>query len=134
MELYRKIREDLRKAMRESDLVKTEALRIVIGEFPRLNKKAGETPTDEEILQILNTLRKNEKITLEAQNCETSAYLKIIESYLPKMMHEYEILAFIQKEIDLTQYKNKMQAMKPIMQQLKGKADGAVVKKILNNL
>ena len=135
MTLHEKLKSDLKVSMKEGDAVKTEALRVVIGEFPRLNKKAGELPTDEDVLKILKSLQKNEMVMLESQGYETSSYLQIIESYLPKMMTKEEIVEFIgASNIDMSKFKNKMQAMGPIMKELKGKADGNLVKEVLSAL
>jgi len=45
-----------------------------------------------------------------------------------------EIVAFIQEHIDFSQFKNKMQAMAPIMKHFGETADGHAVKKILQSI
>ena len=46
-------------------------------------------------------------------------------------MSEEEINSFVNSNIDVGSFKNIMQAMGPIMKQLKGKADGNAVKAVL---
>ena len=62
---------------------------------------------------------------------EDTVFLKVVESYLPQLMSEEKITSFINSNIDVGSFKNIMQAMGPIMKQLKGKADGNTVKAVL---
>lgn len=63
----------------------------------------------------------------------TSLEIQIASKYLPKQATEEEIKLWVQDNIDFSRYKNKMQAMGPIMKQFKG-ADGNFVKSILMKL
>ena len=60
----------------------------------------------------------------------TSPEIEIAKSYLPKQATEEEIITWIKRYLVLSQFKNKMQAMGPIMKHFKG-ADGNFVKGIL---
>lgn len=139
--LEEKIREDLKQAMWDNDEAKKDTLRMVIGEIPRLNKKAGENPTDQEIENIIRKLIKAETLTLKFRRgddfqkyVDDSSYIKILDSYLPKMMVAQEIIEWISENIVLADYEPKMKAMGIIMKSLKGKADGNMVKTILTGL
>jgi len=131
MNLHEKIKSEISKAMKEKLPEKLNALRVISSEFPRLNLPAGVKPTDEQATSILRKLQKNEKTILELTDQKTSIFLEVVESYLPQLMSEQEILSFINSNIDIGSFKNIMQAMGPIMKELKGKADGNDVKKIL---
>jgi len=131
MNLHEQIRSDLKKAMKARGKHKVSALRVIIGEFPRLNLKAGETPSDEQVLTILRRLQKSEKTLIEAADLEDTIFLEVVESYLPQLMTEVEIASFIDANIDIGSFKNIMQAMGPIMKDLKGKADGNDVRNML---
>jgi len=128
-----RLRADLQDAVRARDTESKNAIKMVLGEIPRLNKKAGEKATDSEITDIINKLIKSESMVLEYSGIDSSdsAYIKILKKYLPEMMTEEEISKWIDNNIDLTSVSNKMSAMKPIMAQLKGLADGSLVKKVL---
>ena len=126
------LRVALKIAMKVNDQERKDAIRVILGEIPRLNKKAGEDATEEEMVGILRKLQKNEKQVLKEG--ETSIFLNIVSFYLPKMMSKDEIRQHIIDEVDLTVFKNKMQAMGPIMFVLKGKADGNDVKDVLMNI
>ena len=132
MTLQKQIKADLKMAMKDRNLEKKEALRVVIGEFGRLpNKELA----DEEVLQVLKKLIKAEKEVLQKKGvAEPSDYLKILEAYLPDMASEEEIADWILTNIDLTTYKNKMQAMGDIMRHFGGRADGNTVKSVLQRI
>ncbi|MGA7276612.1 MAG: hypothetical protein WBW79_01610, partial [Desulfocapsaceae bacterium] len=57
----------------------------------------------------------------------------VLEGYLPQQAGEEEIRAWIEANIDLSTFSNKMQAMKPIMAHFGSSADGGAVKKILQS-
>ena len=132
MTLQEKIKKDLTLAMKAKDEEKKETLRVVLGEFGRQDKK--ELP-DEDVIKVLQKLIKSEKETLEKKGVtENSSFILIIEDYLPKAATDEEIMGWIHQNIDLTQFKNKIQAMGPIMKHFGPRADGNTVKKILQGL
>jgi uncharacterized protein YqeY len=112
--------------------MKKDTLRVILGEFGRHDKKEL---SDDEIVKILKKLMKSEKETLERKGeTEDSEYIKIIESYLPKMATEAEIIEWIHRNIDFSQFNNKMQAMGVIMKHFGAAADGNAVKKIIQKM
>lgn len=124
-----RLKTDLHLAMKTKDVERRDTLRVIIGEISRLNKKVGEEATEEEVIGILRKLRKNEKLVIG--DGEPTIFLKIVEHYLPKMLSREEIFEYIKTNVDFTIFKNKMQAMGSIMKELKGKADGNLVKDVL---
>lgn len=131
MTLQEQIKKDLIEAIKAKDSVRKEALRVVLGEFDRQNKKEF---TDQEVAAVLRKLVKSERETLELKGESDSGFLRTLGEYLPKMATDEEIIAFINENIDLSQFKNTMQAMGPIMKHFGEKADGHTVKEILQNL
>lgn len=132
MRLQEQIKADLKAAMKAQDVAKKDALRVVIGEFGRLPAK---TLSDEDVLQVLKKLIKSEREVLQQQGqTEPSSYLRILEAYLPAMASEEEIRQWIKTNIDLSAYKNKMQAMGDIMRHFGRNADGNTVKKVLQTM
>ena len=132
MTLYEKLKQDLTAAIKAKDESKKDALRVVIGELGRMPKKE---PSEEEILKILQKLLKSEKELLEKKGDKSSSdFLVIIESYLPKKASEKEIFEWIGQNVDLSRFKNKMQAMGLIMKHFGATADGNTVKKILQKM
>jgi uncharacterized protein YqeY len=132
MGLQDKLKTDLTSAMKEKNEAKKDALRVVMGEMARLDKKEF---SDDEIIQILKKLVKSEKEMLEKSGQgESSPFLQIVEAYLPQPVSEEQIRDWIVAHIDLSAYNNKMQAMGPIMKHFGSSADGKVVKSVLQKI
>ena len=132
MNLQNQMKKDLSAAIKAKDEKKKDALRVILGEFGRLDKKEL---SDDEIVKILKKLMKTEKEVLEQKGeAADSEFIKVIENYLPKMATEEEITAWIHQNIDFSQFKNKMQAMGLIMKHFGATADGNIVKKIIQRV
>jgi uncharacterized protein YqeY len=144
MSLLDKLRADLKQAMLSKDVEARSTIRQIMAEFPKLTVpitlesgkkttrlKTNEEITNDDIIGIIQGLTKSERMVLEAKKEESSEYLDILESYLPRMATREEIIAWIKENIDFSQFKNKMQAMGPIMKQFGKQADGKMVNEIL---
>jgi uncharacterized protein YqeY len=126
------MKKDLSAAIKAKDEKKKDALRVILGEFGRLDKK---NLSDDEIVKILKKLIKSEKEVLEQKGeAADSEFIKVIENYLPKMASEEEITTWIHQNIDFSQFKNKMQAMGLIMKHFGTTADGNFVKNIIQKM
>ena len=131
MTLQDKLKDDLKSAIKTRNDAQKDAIRVVMGEISRSDKK--QLP-DEEIIKILKKLIKSEKEMLEKSGqAETSPFIAIIEGYLPQMATKDEIGKWIDDNIDFSAYKNKMQAMGTIMAHFGASADGNTVKQVLQN-
>lgn len=132
MTIQAQIKADLVSAMKNKDEEKKNAIRVALGEFGRNDKKEL---NDEEVIRILKKLIHSEKEMLVAKGVpDDSAFIQILEAYLPKPISRHEILDWIHQNIDFSEFKNKMQAMKPIMSHFGSSADGNVVKQILQDM
>lgn len=131
MTLQEKVKNDLKASMRAKDEARTSALRVLIGEFQRQPKKEL---ADSEVLSIIRKLIKAESEMVALAQSGSSDYLTVLESYMPKQPSAEEIREWVVDNIDFSQFKNKMQAMKPVMAHFAGAADGNTVKKILESL
>jgi len=130
MSLQQKIKKDLVEAMKAKDEDRKNTLRVIMGEFGRQDQKEID---DAVVIQIIKKLVKSEKEVMERTGAiEPSPFIIIAEAYLPQSAGEEEIRAWISANIDFEAFKNKMQAMKPIMQHFGSKADGSLVKKVLS--
>lgn len=125
------IKSELQVSIKSRDVERTSAIRILIGEFQRQPDKEL---SDEQVIGIIKKLVKSEKELLAASGKEDSAYLTILEGYLPKLVAENDIRAWIEANIDFSTFKNKMQAMRPIMAHFGGAADGNTVSRILQSM
>ena len=131
MRIQEQIKQDLKQAMKDKNEEKKNTLRIVIGEFGRAEAK---DLSDDEVVKIIKKLIKSEQESLaHAGKSTDSRYIQILESYLPQMASDDEIRQWIADNIDFSNYKNKMQAMRDIMAHFGAGADGNQVKKILQS-
>lgn len=132
MSIQETIKADLKNALKEKNEERKSAIRVILGEFSRFEKKEL---TDDEAIKVLKKLVKSEKETLETKGeTEDSAFLLTVNSYLPKEATAEEIEAWIRNNIDFSSFKNKMQAMKPVMAHFGSSADGNLIKEILSRL
>ncbi len=129
MTLQKRIKDDLKAAMKAKDDRRVAAIRVLLGEFQR---QAVKELDDQQVVAIIRKLIKAEEET-QAKGGGDTAYLEILKSYLPQQADEAEIRAWIAANIDFSQFKNKMQAMKPIMAHFAGRADGNTVRKVLES-
>lgn len=144
MTLLEKLKADLKKAMLNKDPEARSAIRMIMAEFPKLTVpltlesgkkstriKKPEEITNDDIVDIIRGLVKSEQTVLEAKKENSSAYLEILETYLPQLVGREVIIDWITANIDFSQFKNKMQAMGPIMKHFGKTADGKLVNQIL---
>ncbi len=145
--LLDKLKKDLKQSMLNKDEAVKSAIRVIMSEFPKITvpitlesgkkttrPKKAEEITNDDIIGIIRGLVKSEKTTLELIKKESSEYLEVLESYLPKMASKEEIAAWIKENIDFSQFNNAMQAMGTIMKHFGKKADGSVVKAVLTEI
>ena len=132
MTIQQQIKKDLMGAIKAKDEDRKSTLRVIMGEFGRSNTKEL---ADDDVIKILKKLIKSEKETLTQKGIdETSPYIEIIETYLPQMASEEDIVAWIHENIDFSQFQSKMQAMGPIMKHFGTRVDGNEVKAILQRI
>jgi uncharacterized protein YqeY len=132
MSLQEQIKKDLAAAMKAKDDEKKSVLRVIMGEFGR---QAQKDVTDEDVVKIIKKLVKSEREVLEKTGpAQSNRFIEVAENYLPQLANEKDIKAWISANIDFSEFKNKMQAMRPIMQHFGANADGNMVKKVLSEL
>ncbi|MBK7228031.1 MAG: GatB/YqeY domain-containing protein [Ignavibacteriales bacterium] len=146
MSLKEKINNDLKDAMKSGDktrLTVVRSIRALILEFEKSGIGKELTPADE--LKMLTTAAKKRKDSIEQfRNASRNdladveeAELKILMDYLPKQMTEEEVkneIVRLASEIGAKTKEDFPKLMPLVMKELKGKADGKVVKSIVENL
>jgi len=146
LSLQDKLKEDLKLALRSKHDALKSTIRQIMSEFFKLTlpvtleggkkstrPKKPEEITNDDIVGIIQGLIKSERIVLEAKKEESSEYLRILETYLPRQASREEIVDWIRANLDLGQYKNKMQAVGPVMKHFGKAADGKLVNQILKD-
>ncbi len=146
------LQENLKIQLKEAMIAKNQAALDVIrgimsactNELVAKGKKPQEILSDEEVLAVITRLAKQRKDSIEQFEkggrqdlvLEEKTQLEILEKYLPEQMSESEVLSFVNSKmselgLDLSK---KGIVMATMMKELKGKADGTVVKKVVDSL
>jgi uncharacterized protein YqeY len=132
MSLQEQIKKDLAAAMKAKDDEKKSVLRVIMGEFGR---QAQKDINDDDVIKIIKKLVKSEKEVLEKSGADhPNRFIQVAESYLPQLATEEDIKTWIAANVNFDEFKNKMQAMRPIMQHFGANADGNLVKKVLGEM
>lgn len=146
MSLVEKLLEDMKLAMKSKDGLKLSTIRMLRSSvsYARINK--GEELTDDEVLEVLSREAKRRREAIDAAVsggrsdivATEQAELDVISEYLPKQLDESEVEAIAREvvaEVGVTDLKDRGKVMGPLMQRIKGRADGKmagqVVEKIL---
>ena len=137
------------EAMLAKDTVRLETLRGMVAGFTNelvaKGRKPNEMLTDEEALAVITRLSKQRKDSIEQYKKgnrddlvkEETAQLQILETYLPKLMERGEVEKIAQAkkvELGIADVTKKGMLMSALMKDLRGKADGSVVKEVVDSL
>jgi hypothetical protein len=147
--LHEQIKNGIKDAMMAKDALHLKAFRAMSAAFTNelvaKNKKPQEMLTDEEALVVINRLAKQRRDSIDQFKKggredlvkEEEDELNIFETYLPRMMDKAEVEKIAQKkkeELGITDATKKGMLMSALMKDLKGKADGATVKEVVDSL
>lgn len=149
MSLHEQIKNQIKEAMIARDSVRLEVMRGLVTAFTNELVATNRTPqdmlTDEEAIKVITRASKQRKDSIEQFTKGNrldlveveKAQLVIIEEFLPKLMEEEEIEKIVKIKIselgDIDPTKKGM-FMASIMKDLKGKADGSLVKEVVDKL
>lgn len=143
--LKQKIRDDLKNSMLAKDEARTSTLRLLISAigYYEINKGgAGYEATDEDVLAVIQKEAKQRKDSIEQFKTagrqelvdKESKELELLQTYLPQQMSETEIRPLVQdviKQTGASTLQDMGKVMGVLMPQVKGKADGGLVSKIV---
>ena len=145
MTLHQTIKDQIKEALRARDTIRLDTLRglnaMIMNEM-LASKAGGEFFPDDQALFIIKRSAKQHKDSIQQFKAgkrddlvaKEEAELKILESFLPKLMSPEEVASVVKKHIDKLKAEGafdprsagKLTGM--IMKELAGKADGAQVK------
>ncbi|MEK7113674.1 MAG: GatB/YqeY domain-containing protein [Patescibacteria group bacterium] len=147
--IHEDIKNGIKSAMLAKNTVLLETLRMMsaamMNESVAKGRKPNEILSDEEALAVITRLAKQRKDSIDQYRkggredlvAEEESQLKILETYLPKMMDRSEVEKIVKTkkaELGINDASQKGMLMKAIMPELKGKADGAVVKEVVDSI
>ncbi|MCU7490915.1 MAG: GatB/YqeY domain-containing protein [Bacteroidota bacterium] len=146
MSLKDKINEDLKNAMKSGDKLRLETIRSIRALILEFEKSgSGKTLNEEEEIRMLSTAAKKRKDSIEQYRAakrddladKEEAEMKIIMEYMPKQLTEQEVEDTVRRLASETGAASKAdfpKLMPLAMKELKGKADGKVVKSIVEKV
>lgn len=147
--LHEQIKNGIKEAMMAKDKVRLEVMRGLSTAFMNELVSKGKTPqdflNDEEALAVITRTAKQRRDAIEQFKNggrddladEDQAQLNILEEFLPTLMSKEEIETFAKDkkaELGIEDPTKKGIFMATLMKDLKGKADGALVKEVVDSL
>ena len=147
--LHEEIKNKIKDAMKAKDTVALNVYRGLVTAFTNELVATGKTPQDslpdEQVVNVITRTARQRKDAIEQFTKggrmdladEDRAQLSILETYLPKLMDKSEvenIAKLKQSELGITDPSKKGMLMSALMKDLKGKADGNVVKEVVDSL
>ena len=145
MNLKEQLAEDMKAAMRSGDTLRRDTVRMARNAIEYAEKAKGQPLNHSEELVALQQQAKQRKDSIEAYHAvgragaeaQEAAELAIIEQYLPSQMNRDEIEAVardIIEKVGATGPGDKGKVMGPLMQQIKGQADGGLINATVTEL
>lgn len=148
MSLQQDIKAQMIEAMKAKEATKLSVIRGLLSAFTNeavsQGKKPDEPLSDEEALAVISRAVKQRKDSIEqftkggrADLADAEkAELDILEKYLPAQMSAEEIQAYVEAKVaaEKPSVDKKNQFMGMIMKELKGRADGTLVKVALDKV
>ena len=146
MTIYEQIKSELKEAMKAKDSAKLEVVRGLLAAFTNELVATGQTPQspveDDLAMRVLNKAAKQRKDSQEQFEkggrpelaAKEATELKFIETYLPELMGEDEVRKVVEAKIAELGVTDKSKIgilIGAVMKELAGKADGALVKKVV---
>ena len=146
MSLHQEIRDQLKQARKAKEAVRLRVVRGLLTMFTNELVSSNRTPqdilTDDETLAIIKRASKQRKESItqyEAAGRDELAApekeeLAILETYLPQLLSEEEILPIVaakKSELEIDDKSKIGVLVGAVMKELAGKADGALVKRVV---
>lgn len=146
MSKTKEVQQQMMAAMKAKDTERKNALSLLLAALKAKAKDKREDLTEEEENAIIQKEIKQTRETMDAAPAdrddirrECQLKLEIYQAFAPKEMSEEEIRALVQSVLDQLQItaptmRDKGPVMKHLMPQVKGKADGKLVNKIVGEM
>lgn len=140
--LKEKISADLKTAMKVGDAVRVSVLRFLLSALRNAEielRPAGKEVTDEVVLSVLGKQVKQRRESIAAYEAGSRAdlvqkekeELAILQAYLPEPMSEDAIRKIVKDAVVQSGSREMGVLMKAIMPLVKGKADGSLVRRLV---
>ena len=144
-ELFRRIQDDMKAAMKARDGLKTSTLRMAYSALKNEKIALRKDLTDQDVIRVLQkgVRSRREAVDLYRQGgredlaAKEEAEIEILQSYLPKELSPQEIeeeAAKLIQELGLESPKQLGLFMRAFMERFQGRADGKAVQQVARKL
>lgn len=145
MSLVERLNQDLKLAMKNKDKLRLSVIRMAKASLQNEEINQGSTLSDEQVLAVLtrelkqrrDSLQEFEKVGREDLAAPTREEIQILLAYMPEQMGEDEIRRVVSETIQQVSAQSKKdlgKVMGALMPKVKGRADGALVNRIVQEL
>ena len=142
MSLLERLNSDIKQAMKNKEKDKLVVIRMIKAAIQNETIKLGRDLSEEDELSVLSrevkqrkdSLHEFEKAGREDLVDKVRAELKHVEIYMPEQLSEEELAEIVQQtvsEVGATSKKEMGKVMAALMPKVKGKADGSLVNKLV---
>ncbi|WP_400242472.1 GatB/YqeY domain-containing protein [Niallia sp. JL1B1071] len=142
MSLLERLNNDMKQAMKNKEKDKLVVIRMIKAAIQNERIKLGRDLSEEDELSVLSrevkqrkdSLHEFEKAGREDLVDKIRAELKHVEIYMPEQLSEEELAEIVKQAIDETGASSKKEmgkVMAALMPKVKGKADGSLVNKLV---
>lgn len=143
MSLAEQLQADMKTAMRDGDALRRDTLRMVVAAAQNAAKEKRAPLSDEETLAVLTREVKKRRESIEAYHtaerddlaAREQAEMDILMPYLPQQLPEDQVRALVVEAIadsGTSSPRDMGQVMSVLMPKLKGRADGKLVSRLVN--
>lgn len=148
MSLQEQLVNDMKESMKSGDSVKVSTIRMLKAAIKNKEIEKGGTSyklSDKETLEVIATAIKQRKDSIEQFTKghrldlaeKEKRELEILQAYMPPQMSDEDVKAEVKKaiaETSASSQKDMGKVMKVLMPRIAGRADGAVVNRIVREL
>jgi len=141
-ELFNKLQEEMKAAMKSGDKDKLSTIRMLISEIKKVQIDSKKELSDEEIISILQKYIKQRKEAY-AQYEQAGRKdlvekelkeIEIVQQFLPPPLSEEELIKIVEEtiqEVGASSIKDMGKVVKAVMDKVKGRAEGSLISKIV---
>jgi uncharacterized protein YqeY len=141
-ELFNKLQEEMKAAMKSGDKDKLSTIRMLISEIKKVQIDSKKELSDEEIISILQKYIKQRKeayAQYEQAGRKDLAEkelkeIEIVQQFLPPPLSEEELIKIVEEtiqEVGASSIKDMGKVVKAVMDKVKGRAEGFLISKIV---
>jgi len=145
MTLQEQLTQDMKTAMKQKEQARLTTIRQIRSTIKYKEIELGRPLEDEDVLQVMSTLVKQHKDSIEQFTKgerqelveKEQAELAVLEAYLPAPLSEDEIKKLVQEAIEAVEaasMRDMGKVMKYVMPKTRGRADGKLVNKLVKEL